>query len=295
MNTNELLDRLNDLLPAQFSELVFRLGVPEQYLSHSAPQAIRATELLRYVMQNGQLSELATRIMPRRPASAAGDGQAAAQRMVVPAVKILLLAANPLDTTPLALGEEARAIHSELLGTGHRDRFAFETRWAVRPLDLLRELRRVKPTVVHFSGHGGVDTGEADEPAHGLYFQGEYGGAHLVTTAALEQTFQAAGESVRVVVLNSCYSEPQAVALAALVDCVIGVDGALDDGAARSFSIGFYGGLGDGESVAAAFEQGCAAISLDAHVSARPRLLVRGGVDARRLVLSRASCATPAG
>src|SRR5262245_52108136 len=67
---------------------------------------------------------------------------------------ILFLAANPNDTGRLALDREARSIHVELKRSGYRDRFDFETRWAAEPLDLLRELRELKPTIVHFSGHG---------------------------------------------------------------------------------------------------------------------------------------------
>jgi hypothetical protein len=93
-----------------------------------------------------------------------------------------------------------------------------------------------------------------------------------------------------VVVLNACYSDTQADALLAHIDCVVGMSGAIEDDAARSFSIGFYGGLGERESVAAAFKQGCAAISLqglrDGH---RPQLKVRPGVDAARLVLAASS------
>src|SRR5215468_6548468 len=75
---------------------------------------------------------------------------------------ILFLAANPLGTTELALGREARAIQEELERSGQRDRFEFVTRWAVQPLDLIRELRRLKPTVVHFSGHGGSGYQQGD-------------------------------------------------------------------------------------------------------------------------------------
>src|SRR5207344_1152278 len=72
---------------------------------------------------------------------------------------ILFLAANPHDTCRLALDREARAIYFELKGSGDRERFEFVTRWAIEPLDLLRELRELKPTVVHFRGAGvnGVD------------------------------------------------------------------------------------------------------------------------------------------
>jgi hypothetical protein len=67
---------------------------------------------------------------------------------------ILFLAANPRGTGRLALDQEARAIHIELKRSGYRDRFDFVTRWAAEPLDLLRELRELRPTIVHFSGHG---------------------------------------------------------------------------------------------------------------------------------------------
>ncbi len=218
---------------------------------------------------------------------------------------ILFLAANPLGTDRLALDREARAIHVELKRSGYRDRFELVTRWAAEPLDLLRELRELKPTVVHFSGHGGLQAAGSDRRAaphrdvvgvqgahdsgqdQGLYFQGPDGRAQLVSAVALTQTFSAAGASVRLVVLNACYSEAQAAALVTQVDCVVGMGGSIQDGAARNFAIGFYGGLGERESVAAAYEHGRAAISLEALPDCdRPKLKVRPGVDANRLVLA---------
>ena len=218
---------------------------------------------------------------------------------------ILFLAANPNGTDRLALEEEAHAIQAELESSGFRDRFELVTRWAVRPLDLLRELRKLKPTVVHFSGHGAPEaSGEhrsgsaprravggsghnGDEPGHGLFFQGPDGRAQLVSTEALEKTFGAAGSSVQLVVLSACYSDVQAKALLLHVGCVVGMSGSIRDDAARSFAIGFYGGLGERESVAKAYKQGCAAIHLEGlHGSARPQLAIRDDVDANTLVLA---------
>ena len=216
---------------------------------------------------------------------------------------ILFLAANPLGTDRRALDEEARAIQEELERSGHRDRFELVTRWAVRPLDLLRELRKLKPTVVHFSGHGGggkprsgaggagpdviarpaVDRGHA----HGLFLQGRDGQPQLISTATLEETFGAAGASVKLVVLSACYSETHAEALAAHVGCVVGISGPIRDDAARIFAIGFYGGLGERESVATAYRQGVAAIRLAGLLgSERPQLEVRDGIDVEQLVLA---------
>jgi hypothetical protein len=197
---------------------------------------------------------------------------------------ILFLAANPNRTTLLALDLEAHAIQGELERSGHRDHFEFVTGWAVEPLDLLRVIRKHRPSVVHFSSLGGQ--APVGEEPRGLSFPGPDGQARIVPTHALARTFGAVGDSVKLVVLNGCYSEPQAEVLLAYVDCIVGVRGSLGDDAARSFAIGFYGGLGEGEPVAVAYEQGRAAINLTGlpdHDCAQ--LQVRPGLDARKLVL----------
>src|ERR1043166_4474542 len=78
--------------------------------------------------------------------------------------------------------------------------FQFVTRWAVEPQDLLREMRRLKPAVVHFS----VPRNESEitcrpdcEQRSGIFFQGSDGRPQLISTQALEQTFGAAGSSVK--------------------------------------------------------------------------------------------------
>jgi hypothetical protein len=165
---------------------------------------------------------------------------------------ILFLAANPLGTSEAALADEARAIQAELDLAGHRDRFEFVTRWGIQPLDLLRELRKLKPTVVHFTGQrsrSAVDTSPAGDMQHddrvdglaidrahprqhGMLFRGPDNRPFFVPTTALEGAFNAAGKSVQVVVLNACYSDPQAEALTAQVDCVVAGDPDADAGVA---------------------------------------------------------------
>ena len=185
---------------------------------------------------------------------------------------ILFLAANPRGTNSMALDREAHAIQVELERSRWRDSFEFVTWWAAEPVDLLRQLRRLRPTVVQFSGHcghnleGTLGYGPASgrdvvgglsppdgEPCAGLFCQDASGRPMVVSASALRDTFEAAGSSVRLVVLNACYSEPAAEALLAHVDCVVGMAGTIRDDAARSFAVGFYGGLGERESVEAAF------------------------------------------
>ncbi|HWO25675.1 MAG TPA: CHAT domain-containing protein [Kofleriaceae bacterium] len=200
---------------------------------------------------------------------------------------ILFLAANPQggDRSGLdpqarrgALEQEASAIQRELKRSGYRDRFELVTRWAAEPHDLLRELRAQKPTVVHFSGHGGRE---------GMFFQAADGEARVVSAAAIAETFGAAGGSVKLVVLSACYGEAVAGALLAHVDCVVGMSGVLSDEMARAFAIGLYGALGEQESVADAYQHGNAAISLEGLADTeRPQLRVRAGANAARIVLA---------
>jgi len=214
---------------------------------------------------------------------------------------ILFLAANPRDTGRLALDAEARSIHLELKRSGFGDRFDFVTRWAMEPLDLLRELRELQPTIVHFSGHAtrpattGPPTASPELAAMGapsngplgLLVHNGQGDSLIVSHDALAQTFDVVGAQVRLVVLNACYSASIAEALLAHVDCVVGMSGAIHDDAARSFAIGFYGSLGEQKSIAAAFKQGQAAISLDGLLgAAKPQLHVRDGFDPAQLILA---------
>jgi hypothetical protein len=192
--------------------------------------------------------------------------------------KILFLAADPNGTDRLGFDREARSIQRELEMSGRRDWFQIETRWAAEPLDLLREIRKLKPTVVHLVGHGGPN---------GILFQTADGRARVVTAEAFGKALNAAGGSVKLVVLRAGYSEADAEVIRAHVDCVVWIDGAIHQEAARSFAVGFYGGLCDCEPVAVAHEQGQAAINLDGLAEGdRPQLMVRDGIDASTLLLT---------
>ncbi|MCB0188108.1 MAG: hypothetical protein KDE31_27760, partial [Caldilineaceae bacterium] len=58
------------------------------------------------------------------------------------------------------------------------------------------------------------------------------------------------------IVLNACYSATQAEGLAAVIDCVVGIEDAISDEAARQFATAFYRGLGYERSIGEAFALG---------------------------------------
>jgi Effector-associated domain 1/TIR domain/CHAT domain len=168
---------------------------------------------------------------------------------------ILFLAANPKGTVPLRLDQELRDIAEGLQRAQKRDQFNLEQRSAVRPRDIQRAMLDLEPQIIHFSGHG---TGEA-----GLVFEDETGNSKLVDGNALAALFELFADQLNCVVLNGCYSEVQAQAIAQHIPYVIGMNKEIGDHAAITFAVGFYDALGAGRNVEFAFEMGCVAIRLE--------------------------------
>ncbi len=204
----------------------------------------------------------------------------AVKRARMPRSLILFLAANPSTTSPLALDQECAAIERELRMTAHRDDFEFRSKWAVSVDELARHLMELQPAIIHFSGHGTPADGG------GIYLHDDASGSQLVTARALAMMIKSAADSARVVVLNACYSDDHASALCAVVDCVVGMTGAIGDDAARSFAVGLYRALGNRRSVGNAVEHAVATLAAkqlpDEHL---PRCRTRAGIDASRVVL----------
>ncbi|WP_428263408.1 hypothetical protein [Haliangium sp.] len=190
-------------------------------------------------------------------------------------VRILFVAANPRTTERHVLEQEVREIEGKIQSARYRSEFEFGSLWAARSDDLIDALERHRPHVVHFSGGGGP-----------LHLAREDGEVRVVPEAALQDLFRVVGDDTRVVVLNGCYSELQAEAIAASVDCVVGVPPGLGDEAARGFSAPFYRALAYGRSVQNGFEQGRVGLQMLGFAGASPRLVVkRDGVVPDRIVL----------
>lgn len=214
--------------------------------------------------------------------------------------KILYLAANPVGTDPLRLDDEYREIRDQVEHGKYHRRFEI-VRCLAMPRELPEELRRYKPQIAHFSCHGyragdlRPDPGAPHREAvgqhgseHGLIASGTDDRALVISNAALQETFAVEGSSVRLVVLAACFTEELSAALLSNIDCVVGMQGAIHDDAARCFSVGFYKGIVEGESVQEAFRRGRLAIRLEGlHNDVdRPQLRVREGIDPSKLALA---------
>lgn len=188
-------------------------------------------------------------------------------------IKILYLAANPLDTGHLRLQEEARELQERIRLGPRREDFEVIHCLAARPRDLLRALQEVQPHVIHFSGHGNYDKQ--------IVLQNDGGLSCPVEPEDLAGLVELFKTNLKVALLSCCYGRPQAKALNRVLDFTIGMDEPISDEGAVSFSAAFYQVLASGGSVRQAFESA----RLLTRMEGRPvfqvsDLLVREGAEA---------------
>ena len=190
-------------------------------------------------------------------------------------IKVLFLAANPTDTSPLRVGQEVREIDEKLeVGPAH-DSFELIQQHALRIGDLQKALLKHQPHIVHFSGHGS----KSEE----IVLEDNSGKSHAVNRQALAALFRIIKDNVRIIVLNACYSKQQAEALREVIDYTIGSNKAVGDQASIMFSSAFYQALAFGRSVKEAFELGQVELDLRGiSGSTSTELFIRDGVDATR-------------
>lgn len=280
------------------AELIYRLTMALRDLSQDRRLSIRdirsgsihleldvspeGARLLSRLFESGSLPEiLGYRVLSvvhsdsqARSSQSNEDGHATSNFTV----RLLFLAANPLDRGRLQLDEESRAISQKIRMADLRDCFQISQRFAARADDLIQAMNEDRPHIVHFSGHGNT-SGDIE-------LVGKDGRSASVTARAMKHLFGVLGRTTRLVVLNSCYSKSQARAITSSIDCAVGMSAAVTDVAAIVFAGSFYRALGFGHSVHDAFEQGRAALMLEGlsedHV---PHLLCRNGVDPKRVTI----------
>ncbi len=161
--------------------------------------------------------------------------------------KILFLAANPKNTQSLNLNTEYRSLQQEMRQGSQRDTFEWLSPiFAATLTEMMRGLNQ-HPHIIHFSGHG---------QNTGLVLEDDKGYAQEVSNEMLELLFDDLKDTVRIIVLNCCYSARQAQFLSQLGCYVIGYNVPVGDKVAQSFAKGFYLGLSDGKNFKAALNAG---------------------------------------
>jgi hypothetical protein len=258
------------------------LTFPEESGARAQAWVEIVDEIARWARAHQSASESQAACPPEPPSSAASVPEPkltspSSRTPMTNASTILFLAASPNDENKLALDKEAREIRDKIRKAEYRDALNFRTEWAVRPDDLLQYLNEYRPQAVHFSGHG---------TASEILLLDANGQSKPVSREALHNLFKLHSRTVRVVVLNACFSKAQAEAIVEVIDCAVGMNRAIGDEAAIVFAAAFYRKLGFGDSVKDAFEEARVALQLEGIAEHQtPELLVKPGVDPTQVFL----------
>lgn len=166
---------------------------------------------------------------------------------------ILLLSANPDDTTRLRLDQEFSKIEKGLERSRGRNDFVLCQKLAVGPEDLHRALLDHRPQIIHFAGHSTY--------ADGIILEDSNGQAFVVPEQALSDFFRLFAQ-IECVFLNACYMEKQAQAISQYIGYVVGMPVEVDDDVAIAFAVAFYDAIGAGETYEFAYKIGCSAMRM---------------------------------
>jgi len=237
------------LMKGQFNRLKENERLNIIPLTDALREQSRITHALLSTLENVPRSD-------KGAAEAPGRGRPSAPEADSETHTILFLASNPSKTAKLQLDKEFVQIFDSLQNTP--DSFQLKAEWAVRPEQLQKAILTHKPHILHFSGHGEGDNGPAGgegdrgiaidrmiQEEGGIILQDLNGEPQRVSGKALGFMLQNLKRKVplKMVLLNSCYSDDQAREIARHVPFVIGMDTAVRDAAAIHFAKGFYMGL----------------------------------------------------
>jgi len=187
-------------------------------------------------------------------------------------IRILFLSANPSTTGWISVDEEAREISERIQEGPCRDNFELYKHTALRPADLQRFLLMYRPHIVHFSGHG--------HKTQRIILGGPSGRGKAIDGKGLAQVFALYKRYLRLVVLNSCFTDAMARSITEAIDYSVGTGKAIGDKAGVAFAGAFYRALGFGTSVKEAFASAKAELGLTKMPRSRGiELFVRDGLN----------------
>ena len=181
-------------------------------------------------------------------------------------LRILFLSANTEVSNRIRIDKEYKAITEELNKAIDTNQINLATRLAVDLNSLMNAIIEFNPNILHFSGHGSIDGIELEGENHPFFLKND----------SLDKLIEILTSNLDCIVLNSCYSEGQALKLTQRIRTVIGMGDSIDDKAALLFSKGFYKGVAGNIGFSKSYELGKQMISTyDYDESEIPKLFLK--------------------
>jgi Effector-associated domain 11 len=147
---------------------------------------------------------------------------------------ILFIAANPSGKNETNSTLERQTLTDAHNQSSLREQYMVIDHFASNISDLLRLLKKHKPSIVHLCMHGAKD---------GMYFENADGSVDLVAAEVLASFFELLNmreKSIKCVILNACNSDSQAEAVNQYVDYTVGMKGAIPPAVGIEYTKGFY-------------------------------------------------------
>lgn len=207
---------------------------------------------------------------------------AALRRLAAPPrrepLRILYVTASSDGT--LRVDHEIRRVKAAVQAATNRDLIDVHPLLAATPGDLLDELARFRPHVLHFSGHAGPDVlvFDLDIP--------DRNAGDFVSGDLFKRVVGAVDVPPILVVLNACDSASQASTLTEVVPFAIGMSDEVDDADAILFATRFYSAVAEGQSIRASYDLGRLQMELAGLPGASlPVLYTAATADAARVLV----------
>jgi hypothetical protein len=162
-------------------------------------------------------------------------------------ITILMFSADPTGQSEgkggVQVGKHCREVSNAIQRSGGDDRIDLDHQPATNLDNLISQITKQNPDVVHFVGHGSTD---------GVQVYDDDSGAKLLETDEIKDMFQAI-DCVRLVVLISCMSEPQANAISSTGCVAMGSSDKITVSESVNFATTFYNSLGNSQSIRSSF------------------------------------------
>lgn len=195
-------------------------------------------------------------------------------------LKLLLLAANSVDTIDSRASDEIQAIDRAIQAAPLRDKFAIRKEVALRVSDIGPLLLKHNPDILHISGHG--------RETEGLVLENDLRQVAKVQCAQLKEVLLTAGSNLQLVFFGFCHSADCAKAISKRIDFVLGIEGEISVESSLAFAPAFYAALASGNSIQQAVAYGKSILGLEGLPAADSVVLQvhDGADDAKSLVRS---------
>ena len=190
-------------------------------------------------------------------------------------VKLLLLAANAVDTIDPRATDEIQAIARSIQASPHRDQFDVQKETGIRVSDIGPLLLKHNPDVLHISAHS--------RRTEGLMLESELGRITKIQCAELNRVLIAAGSNLQLVFFGFCHSADCAKQASTQINFVLGIHDEISVKSSLVFAPAFYAALAAGSTVKEAVDYGSSILRLKHLPGVRALTLhTRDGADATK-------------